>query len=197
MPTGTIGGSFRILSARQRRACARAGRRDGRAGLPAGEPKAGMSLPGADAVTGEFTAAIAVVDREYRDAEAGALPTLLAGAAAAVRTVAPAGTAAGPEARSTARAEGTRQALVTAAIAAADQLLEARGEHRATVMEIDGVRRQALDIYTAALLRRHPDGHDLSARGWRPAPPELPDWVTAIRPDLSAALTALDIAHHT
>jgi hypothetical protein len=56
MPASTIGGSFRILSARQRRACARAGRRDGRAGLPAGEPKAGMSLPGADAVTGEFTA---------------------------------------------------------------------------------------------------------------------------------------------
>ena len=54
----------------------RAGRLDGKAELPSGEPNPATPQPGADAVALRWDSAIAVLDQQYREQLRGLLPIL-------------------------------------------------------------------------------------------------------------------------
>lgn len=165
----------------------RAGRLDGKAELPSGEPNPATPQPGADAVALRWDSAIAVLDQQYREQLRGLLPIL--------RRQIPQPTTGneeyGPSARAVRASRETAERAQSSRDAAADEVLLITEKARAAVLEVDAVRRQALAVYANALLRRHPNGKDLSARGWRPGVTPLPKWVGVPGPELLHALHAL------
>lgn len=175
---------FQALPRSIRWQAARAGWRDGKAGLPAGLPPADQPLPGADAVALRWDAAIAVLDREYREQLRGILPRLMHSRPQPVAATAQWG----PEARRV-RTASAAAAQQTAGIdRSIEQVLNLTEITRAQILEVDSVRRHALAVYTNRLLRKHPNGDELSELGWSPVITRLPDWVGRPGPELAHAL---------